>query len=296
MKSTIYINKKPLLLFLVPAFLFLAVFLYYPFIQNIINSFLNISGLGTAAEGVNTPWYSNYVKMFTDENMLIAMKNTGILTASTIVIQVGVALVLALLIDRIKVGAHLFRTVYFFPIVISATALGLLFNLIFLYNGGMLNQLLQSVFGVTENIDWKDTDHFLGTMLTPVMWQYIGFYFVILVTGLSGIPGELYEAAQIDGANYWQLVRFITLPMLRNVIFTCLILAITGALKVFDLPWVMMGSGIPLDQSWLTGTYMYEQAFNRGDVDYSSAIAVLIVLIGVVFARVANKVFKQRED
>ncbi len=283
-------------MFLLPAFLFLTVFLYYPFIQNIINSFLNISGLGTAAEGLNTPWYSNYVKMVSDANMLVALKNTGILTAATIIIQVGFALVLALFVNRIKFGTQLFRTVYFFPIVISATALGLLFNLIFLYNGGMLNQLMQNVFGATENIDWKDTDHFLGTMLTPVMWQYIGFYFVILVTGLNSIPDELYEAAQIDGASYWQQVRYISLPMLRNVIFTCLILGITGALKVFDLPWVMMGAGIPLDQSWLTGTYMYEQAFNRGDVDYSSAIAVLIVVLGVVFARISNSVFKQRED
>lgn len=295
MNSTIYKKKTPLLVFLIPAFAFLALFLYYPFIQNIINSFLNISGLGTAPEGVNTPWYTNFVKMFEDPNMLTALKNTLVLTATTIIFQVGIALVLALLVDRIKKGAHFFRTVYFFPIVISATALGLLFNIIFLYNGGMLNQLLQNVFGVAENIDWKDPEHFLATMLTPVMWQYVGFYFVIIVTGLNNISPEVYEAAELDGASGWKRVRYITLPLLRNVLCTCLVLAITGALKVFDLPWVMMGSGIPMDQSWLTGTYMYNQAFIRGDVDYSSAIAVVIVVLGVVFAQVANKVFKQKD-
>ena len=139
-----------------------------------------------------------------------------------------------------------------------------MFNLIFLYNGGMLNQLLQGVFGVADNIDWKDTEHYLGTMLTPVMWQYVGFYFVILVTGLNNISPDLYEAAEIDGADGWKRTRHITLPLLRNVLSTCLVLAITGALKVFDLPWVMMGAGIPMDQSWLTGTYMYNQAFLRG--------------------------------
>ncbi len=295
MNSTIYKKKTPLLVFLIPAFAFLALFLYYPFIQNIINSFLNISGLGTAAEGANAPWYTNFVKMFEDPNMLTALKNTLFLTATTIIFQVGIALVLALLVDRIKVGAHFFRTVYFFPIVISATALGLLFNIIFLYNGGMLNQLLQNVFGVADNIDWKDPEHFLGTMLTPVMWQYVGFYFVIIVTGLNNISPEVYEAAELDGASGWKRIRYITLPLLRNVLCTCLVLAITGALKVFDLPWVMMGSGIPMDQSWLTGTYMYNQAFIRGDVDYSSAIAVVIVVLGVVFAQVANKVFKQKD-
>ncbi len=295
MNSTIYKKKTPLLVFLIPAFAFLVLFLYYPFIQNIINSFLNISGLGTAPEGVNAPWYTNFVKMFEDTNMLTALKNTLFLTATTIIFQVGIALVLALLVDRIKTGAHFFRTVYFFPIVISATALGLLFNLIFLYNGGMLNQLMQNVFGVTENIDWKDPEHFLGTMLTPVMWQYVGFYFVIIVTGLNNISPEIYEAAELDGASGWKRTRYITLPLLRNVLCTCLVLAITGALKVFDLPWVMMGQGIPMDQSWLTGTYMYNQAFIRGDVDYSSAIAVVIVVLGVVFAQVANKIFKQKD-
>lgn len=295
MNSTIYKKKTPLLLFLIPAFIFMTIFLYYPFIQNIINSFLNISGLGTAATGVNAPWYSNYVKMFEDPNMLTAFKNTLLLTVATIVFQVGIALVLALLVDRIRRGAQFFRTVYFFPIVISATALGLLFNLIFLYNGGMLNQLLKNVGLITGNIDWKDIGHFMGTMLTPVMWQYVGFYFVIIVTGLNNISPEVYEAAEIDGARGLKRTRYITLPLLRNVLCTCLVLAVTGALKVFDLPWVMMGSGIPMDKSWLTGTYMYNQAFIRGDVDYSSAIAVTIVVLGVVLAQLANKLFRQKD-
>lgn len=293
--SMIYKKKAPLLFFLIPAFLFLIVFLFYPFVQNIINSFQTISGLGTAATGANTPWYENYIRMLKDPCMITAVKNTLFLTLTTIIFQVGIALLLALLVDRIRVGAQLFRTVYFFPIVISATALGLLFNLVFLYNGGMLNQLLQKLCGITELIDWKDEKHFLGTMLAPVMWQYVGFYFVIIVTGLNNISAEVYEAAALDGASGLQRMWYITLPLVRNVLCTCLILAVTGALKVYDLPWVMMGSGIPMDRSWLTGTYMYNQTFIRGDVDYGSAIAVLIVILGVALARIANAVFKEKE-
>jgi raffinose/stachyose/melibiose transport system permease protein len=295
MNSPLYKKKWPLLLFLIPAFAFLILFLFYPFVQNIINSFLNISGLGTAAQGMNEPWYADFVKMFQDPSMWTSIKNSLILTGCTIVFQVGIALVLALLVDRIKVGAKLFRTVYFFPIVISATALGLLFNLIFLFKGGMLNQMLQGWFGATGNIDWKDAEHYLATMLMPVMWQYVGFYFVIIVTGLNNISPEVYEAAEIDGAQGLKRTWYITLPLLRNVLCTCLVLGITGALKVFDLPWVMMGEGIPMDKSWLLGTYMYDQAFIRGDVDYASAIAVLIVILGVIFALVANKVFRQKD-
>lgn len=294
--STLYKRKTPLIVFLVPAFIFLILFLYYPFVQNIINSFSDITGLGTAAKGLNDPWYANYVTLFTDPKLHTALKNTLILTLATIVFQVGIALILALLVDSIRVGAQVFRTLYFFPIVISATALGLMFNLIFLYKGGMVNQLLLSLGAITENINWKDEAHFMFTMLMPVMWQYVGFYFVILVTGLNNISPDLYEAASLDGASGLKTVRYITLPMLRNVLCTCLVLAITGALKVFDLPWVMFGAGMPLDQGWLTGTYMYDQTFNRGNVDYGSTIAMLIVVLGVVLSNVANRVFRPRDD
>ena len=294
MGSNIYKNKKPLLVFLIPAFLFMAIFLYYPFVSNIVNSFQKIQGLGAPAKGFNDPWYSNYMDMLKDENMRIALKNTVIMMVVTIVGQVGIALILALLVDNIKKGASFFRTVYFFPIVISATALGLMFNLIFLYDKGMVNQLLE-IFGKTSLIDWKDEAHALWIMMLPVMWQYVGFYFVILVTGLNNISEELYEVAAIDGATKLQRVRYITLPLLRNVICTCVVLAVTGALKVFDLPWVMFPKGLPLGKTWLTGTYMYYQVFNTRNIDYGSAIAVMIVILGIITSKIVNKVFKEAD-
>ena len=307
MNSMIYKKKSPLLLFLLPAFVFLIAYLYYPFLQNIFNTFLDIGGLGRAADGVNDPWYENYARMLTDPNMRTALKNTVILTVCTVVFQVGIALILALLVDSIRVGSKVFRTVYFFPIVISATALGLMFNLMFLYKGGMVNQLLLKM-GLLESevkasgklvvkwLDWKDQAHYMTTMFLPVIWQYVGFYFVILITGLNNISSDLFEAAALDGASSLKKIRYITLPMLRNVLCTCLVLAVTGALKVFDLPWVMFGAGMPNNQGWLTGTYMYDQTFNKMNVDYGSTIAVLIVVLGVILSNVANRVFKPTED
>lgn len=207
--STLYRRKWPLLVFLLPALAFLIIFLYYPFVQNIINSVSQISGLGTPSQGFQEPWYANYAALLTDPRLGTAMKNTLILMVCTVVFEVGIALVLALLVDSIRVGAHLFRTLYFFPIVISATALGLMFNLIFLYNGGMVNQLLTGLGLTTENIDWKDQSHFPFTMFMPVMWQYVGFYFVILVTGLNNISPELYEAASLDGCAGLNRARYI---------------------------------------------------------------------------------------
>lgn len=294
MGANIYKNKKPLIFFLLPAFLFMIVYLYYPFFQNIINSFQKINRLGTAAKGWNEPWYLNYQEMLADKNMHTALVNTLIMMLVTIVGQVGIAIVLAVMVDNISRGAKLFRTVYFFPIVISATALGLLFNLIFLYNKGMVNQIMEK-FGATELMDWKAKGIALFTMMVPVMWQYVGFYFVILVTGLNNIPEELYEAASIDGSSRWQKVRYITLPLLRNVICTCVVLAVTGSLKVFDLPWVMFPKGMPQGSTFLTGTYMYYQTMETLNVDYGSAIAVVIVVLGIVTSKIVNAVFKEAD-
>lgn len=284
----IYKNKKPVFLFLIPAFLFMAVFLYYPFFQNIINSFMKIRNLGGAAKGFNDPIYKNYIKILTDENVRIALKNTVIMIVVTLAGQVGIAVVLAMLVDNIKRGASFFRIVYFFPIVISATALGVLFNLIFQYDGGMLSQLVGS------KVNWKEL-YPLTVMMTPVTWQYVGFYFIILVTGLNNIPQELYESASIDGATRWQRVRYISWPMLHNVLCTCAVLAVTGALKVFDLPWVMFPNGAPLGKTWLTGTYMYYKTMQSPDIDYSSAIALVIVVLGVLLSKVVNRIFKERD-
>lgn len=294
MGSNIYKNKKPLLIFLLPAFIFMALYLYYPFIQNVLNSFQVIDQLGSSGKGWNAPWYTNYLELFRDKEVRTSLINTVIMTLVTIVGQVGIALILALLVDSIKIGNKFFRTVFFFPIVISATALGLMFNLLFLYDKGMINQLLEKL-GYTGLIDWKGSALALTTMMVPVMWQYVGFYFVIITTGINNISDELYEAADIDGATKMQKIRFITLPLLHNVICTCVVLAVTGALKVFDLPWTMFPKGMPLKSTFLTGTYMYYQTMEVKNVDYGSALAVMIVVLGIVLSKVVTTIFKEKD-
>ncbi|MGB8452893.1 MAG: sugar ABC transporter permease [Anaerocolumna sp.] len=295
MNSMIYKNKKPLLVFLIPAFVIMFIYLYYPFTMNIYNSICDIEGLGRASAGINSPWYTNYADLFKDLKMRTALWNTLKLMMCTIIFQVGIALILALLIDNIKFGKKFFRIAYFFPIIISATALGLLFNLIFLYDGGMLNDFLGVFTGNTVKLDWKDKTRWIITMFTPIMWQYVGFYFVVIITGLNNISEDLYEAAAIDGAGGFKCVHYIKLPLLHNVLCTCLVLAITGSLKVFDLPWTMMPTGMPLDKSWLTGTYMYHVTFNASNVDYGSTIAIIIVLLGIVISQIVNTVFKEKD-
>ena len=105
----------------------------------------------------------------------------------------------------------------------------------------------------------------------------------------------MYEAASIDGATKLQRIRYITLPMVHNVLCTCAVLAVTGALKVFDLPWIMFPKGMPLKSTFLTGTYMYYQTMEVKNVDYGAALAVMIVILGVVLSKVVNTIFKEKD-
>jgi raffinose/stachyose/melibiose transport system permease protein len=264
-------------------------------VVNIYGSFRQIKNLGNFGTKWNQPFFENYIKLATDPVVFTSLKNTFLMIIATILGQVGIALILSLLVDNIERGTQFFRTVYFFPIVISATALGLLFNLIFLYDKGMLNQLLE-LFGKSTLTDWKGEKLALFPMMLPVVWQYVGFYFVILETGLNNISQELYESAAIDGATRFQRVMYISIPLLRNVICTCLTLGVTGALKVFDLPWTMFPKGMPLKSTFLTGTYMYYQTMEAKNVDYGATLAVLIVVLGVILSRVTRLVFKESED
>lgn len=259
-----------------------------------MNSFMHIKQLGSSATAFNTPWYTNYAEMIQDENVWTSIKNTLIMMVVTLIGQVGIAILLALMVDNIGRCRQFFKTVFFFPIVISATALGLLFNLLFLYDKGMVNQLLEAL-GKSQLTDWKAEGIALFTMMLPVMWQYVGFYFVILITGLNNISDELYEAARIDGASTLQCVRYISLPLLHNVICTCSVLAVTGALKVFDLPWTMFPKGMPLKSTFLTGTYMYYHTMETKNVDYGCALAVLIVVLGIVLSKIVNAIFREKD-
>lgn len=290
MDIMIYKRKWPAAFFLIPAFLFMCVFLYAPFVLNIYNSFFGKSALGAP----RAPFcgFDNYVKLFNDKIIGTALENTLLMMLCTIVFQVGIALILSLMVDTIGKGAGFFRTLYFFPIVVSATALGLIFNLLFNYQHGAVNQIVMAMG--YDRINWKN-DYMFFTMALPVMWQYVGYYFVIIATGLNNISNDINEAAAIDGAIGLKRVRYITLPLIHNTLITCLTLAITGALKVFDLPWIMFPLGVPQGKSYLTGTYMYFQAFQNRGGGYAATIAFLIVMLGIVLSMVTKVVLKEKD-
>ncbi len=291
----LYKKKSPLLVFLIPGFTLMLVFLYEPFLENVINSFYDMS---TFVKMPGQEWkflgLDNFRKLFSDPKIGIAIKNSLKMMGLTIIFQTGIGFVLAVLVSNLRRGQQFFRTVYFFPIVISATAIGLIFKLFYNYNGGMLNQLLKAMD--KEPVNWLAPGIAFIMVSIPTLWSYVGFYFVIMLTGLGDIPDDLYEAASIDGCSKFKQVFYITIPLLRSVICTCVTLAVTGALKVFDLPWVIVPKGAPQGVTHFLGTYMYEQTFTISNIDYGSAIALLIVVFGLAAARITSKILKPDAD
>ncbi len=284
-----YKDKKIALLFLVPAVALIAAFLYWPFILSIFNSFFKIAYFGAKGGYVGL---DNFKMMFSDPVVGISVKNTLYLMGMVIVFQVGIALVLALMVSGINRGKQFFRVVFFFPVVISATALGLLFVLMYDYTSGALNQLML-ILGL-EPVWWLNERNALIGVSIPVLWQYVGFYFVILLTAINKIPEELYESAYLEGIRETEKTVFITIPLIWDIIKAVLILAITGALRVFDLVWVISQGG-PQDASQLLGTYMYKQAFESSQIGYASAVAVLIVVLGLLLSFISRVLTKREE-
>ncbi|MDD4080404.1 MAG: sugar ABC transporter permease [Eubacteriales bacterium] len=277
----LYRDRRPLLVFLLLPLLLMAVFLYYPFVVNIYNSLFDIKGLiGKPGEFLGL---GNFSTFFTrDPVAMRALRNSALMMPLSLVFQVGLGLVLALMVDSVRRGQQFFRIVFFFPIVISATAIGLMFSLFYSYEGGMLNQLM--VLMGRDKVLWLSKERAYTMLVIPVLWQYVGFYFVILLAGVNAIPDEIFESAAMDGAAGLRRIWYITLPLLRDVLITCATLAVTGAIKVFDLPSVIARNGAPNGLTHFLGTYMHNQAFVAQNVDYGSAISIIIVLLGVLAA------------
>lgn len=282
-------SKKYIFIFLFPAILLITIFLYYPLGKTVQYSFTDYSEWSPVFNYIG---WENFHRLFTDSIIGKSLINTLILLVGCVIVEVGVALILAVLVDSIKRGFRFFRMVFFFPVVISGSAIGLMFYLAFQYDYGLMNNII-AVFGM-EKINWITENSAMYLVLIPVLWQYVGFYFVIFLTAIANVPADIYESAELDGITGFKKTIYITIPMIQEVIVTSLGLVIAGSLKVFDIVFVMTNGG-PLDASQLLSTYQYQQAFVYNNQGYGSAISVLIITLGLIIYIVTNKLAQQKE-
>jgi len=274
-------------MFVLPACLFYAVFVLWPIVHTV--------ALGAFGEGA--PAGGHFARLLGDERFYKALSNNGLLVVMSLVVQLPLAMGLALLLTGRLPGRGLLRTVYFAPMIVPTAAIGFLWQFIYapLQQHGLLNELLDAVgLGAFDWLGNSGTDIF--AIIVTVSWRYIGFHTVIFMAGLESIPGEIYEAARIDGASEWQAFRDITLPMMRRVIAISATLSIIGSLKYFDIFFIMSRGGGTQGSTELVTTYVYRQAFDAGQPGYASALAVALLVVTVAVSIPAMRLLHGRRE
>lgn len=279
----VYSDKRIVAPFLFPALILIAAFLYYPFLGNILGSLRDPSSWVDPGRFVGL---DNYRRMAVDPTIRRALLNTGFFLVVVVAFQAGGGLLLALLVDAAPKGKGVFQTIFFLPIVVSSTAIGILFQLVYAFNGGLLNGILAAAGQGPKH--WLSPEGALAAVAVPVVWQYVGFYFVIIYTAIVRLPRDFYESALLDGASAWTRMTKLTIPLIWDVLRSVLVMAITGSLKIFDLVWIVTGGG-PKDATHTLGTYLYKTSFDSQRIGYGSAIAVLIVAVGLVVSLFADR-------
>lgn len=286
-------KKRYIAIFVLPALLLFICFVVAPLVATGIYSLFEYDGIGT----MNFLGLNNYIELFTkDRYFPKALMNSLILAGASIFIQIPLSLLLAIILARGIKGEKAFRTIYFVPVVISSMVIGQLWMKIFNSQYGLLNILIGFITGQKFEFSWLSTPStaFFATVV-PAVWQYIGYHMLIFYAGIKSISTDYYEAARIDGATSWQVSCKITLPLLTPVIKTCLLFALTGSFRAFDLIYVMTGGG-PNHASEVPGTLMYNSLFRRGLYGYGSAQAFFIVIECLVFSYIISRMFKKSEE
>lgn len=288
-------NTSTVLKFLLPAMIVYGVYNVYGIIMTFYYSTLDWSGIGPASNAISVG-LKHYVTILNDSNFRHALSNNLLLVVVSIVVQLGIGLLLALIINSKLKGAKLFRTVYFMPMLLSTVATGILWQLIYDPYSGLVNAFLKNVLHVSNLPVWLGSEKtVMASVLFVICWQYTPQYMILLRAGMTNIGTEIYEAATIDGANKWQQFRLMTLPLLSGTLKTSAVLSIVGSLKYFDLIYVMTGGG-PNGYSELMATYMYKKAFSEDSMSYASAIAACMFVISLAVVIIFQRMTKSKDE
>ena len=263
-----------------------------PVVQAIYYSFFRWNGLGPLQNFIGL---ANYTRLLNDRVFIGALGHNLQLVVLSIIIQLPLALGLALLVRGIVRGRAIFRTIFFLPFVLSEVVTGVIWNFIYRPDGGLINSLLQSIIpGFHATALLANPNTVLYALFVVITWKFFGYHMILYIAGLQNIPAELEEAAQIDGCGKLQTLRYITIPLLGSTIRLTIYLSVLGSLQFFDLIWVMTTGG-PVNASDTMATYLYKFGFQRFQLGYGSAVAVIIFLICFGFSLIYQRVAMRRD-
>jgi N-acetylglucosamine transport system permease protein len=271
-----------------PAVILTLMFTIWPTVQALYLSFTNATSLGLNNKFVAL---DNYIYMFHDKSFIQALINTAKLMAVVPVITIFCSLVLAFVLNQCKLKEMvLYRTLFYFPNIVSLTVVGIIWSFVFHPNVGIVNKILGAVGLESLQRSWLgDSKTALWCIAFTLLWQAAGYYMVMHIAAMDGISPEIYESATLDGASAWRKLISITMPLMKDIIGITFVLALSGTINLsFVLSQVMTGGG-PNGASSVLLQYMYTQGFVNGNFGYAMAITVFTLAISVALSMLSRK-------
>ena len=271
-----------------PAVILTLMFTIWPTAQALYLSFTKATSLGLNNKFVGL---DNYIYMFHDKSFIQALINTAKLMAVVPVITIFCSLVLAFVLNQCKLKEMvLYRTLFYFPNIVSLTVVGIIWSFVFHPNVGIVNKILGAVGLESLQRSWLgDSKTALWCIAFTLLWQAAGYYLVMHIAAMDGISPEIYESATLDGACAWRKVVSISMPLMKVIIGFTFVLALSGSINLsFVLSQVMTGGG-PNGASSVLLQYMYTQGFVNGNFGYAMAITVFTLAISVALSMLSRK-------
>ena len=280
-------------LYLLPGLLIYLLIFIFPSVMSLLLSLFKF----TSIKSFQFIGLANYKTLIADSNVLLALKNNLFLVGVCLIGQIGLALTLAGLLNSSMARlSNVYRTLIFFPVTLSAVVIGYVWKMVYDYNYGIIAFLLKA-FGHGDMVNpWlSQADTVMTAVSIPMIWQYVGFHLVILLSAMTSIDKSVYEMAEVDGANGFQRMFKITLPLIRGTIMLCVFLCISANMKAFDHILAMTNGG-PGFSSSVLALYAYKVSFSQMNMGYGSAVSVFVLVVTMCLFLISRLVMSIRKD
>lgn len=278
-----------------PGMLLFVLFVLMPILQSAFLSMFKWNGLAvlTMDDFQN---FGNFDRLFSHAPFKAAVTHNIILIVLSLTVQLPLAMGLALLVGRGSLpGRRFFRMMLFVPYVFSEIITAIIWRYVLDPQNGLFTTVLRTLTGTNATVTWLGDQNLVMVAIFFVLtWKYFGFYMILYMAALQSVPGDLEDAARIDGATEGQVLRFITLPLLGPTIRLTVYLAVLGSIQQFAIVWIMTTGG-PLDWSETLGTYVYKHGIQRMNLGYGSAVAIVMFTVTLIFS-LAYQRFVLRRD
>lgn len=280
-------------MYVFPALIFMLVLIGFPIVYNIYISLLDMTAASVGQGHSPFAGIQNYIKIFQDPTMVIAIKNTFFYTVLCIVFQFSIGFMLAIFFSRKFKIARYLKGLLVIGYLMPATVIALMFKFMLSPSNGIINDILMNLHLIEGPVNWLlDSKTVLWGLIITNTWVGIPFNMLLLSTGLDNVPADIYESAKIDGAGPFNRFFYITVPMIKQSIYSVLILGFVYTFKVFDLVYVMTSGG-PVNSSEVLSTFSYRLSFKSYYFGQGAAVAnvlfVCLFIVSLVYLKIIGK-------